>query len=103
MSAYEQPSQFQIAGYSTTNASSGMQVSKKSALPAALLYAGLLVSGGLCGCQANIGGQTLPSGYYLRDDVQYFPAGPEQPLPNQVRAMEEYKAQQGIYAREFAQ
>ncbi len=46
------------------------------------------------GCQANMGGQTLPSGYYLRDDVQYFPAGPEERLSNQRRALEQYKLEQ---------
>ena len=47
----------------------------------------------LTGCQTNIGGQTLPSAYYLRDDVQFFPAGPEFLLPNQVQAIESYNAQ----------
>ena len=44
--------------------------------------------------QTTVGGQTLPSGYYLRDDVQYFPAGPEFKLSRQVQALEEYKLQQ---------
>jgi hypothetical protein len=26
------------------------------------------------GCQVDVGGQTLPSPYYLKDDIQYFPA-----------------------------
>ena len=43
------------------------------------------------GCQTTVGGQTLPSSSYLSDDVQYFPAGPEFKLTNQVQAMEEYK------------
>ena len=30
----------------------------------------------LTGCQVDVGGQTLPSAYYLQDDIQYFPAGP---------------------------
>lgn len=30
-------------------------------------------------------GQTLPSAYYLRDDVQYFPAGPEFERANRVQ------------------
>jgi len=46
------------------------------------------------GCQSTVGGQTLPSAYYLRDDVQYFPAGPEFKLQKQVDAIEEYKLQQ---------
>ncbi|HID24534.1 MAG TPA: hypothetical protein EYP14_19345, partial [Planctomycetaceae bacterium] len=49
----------------------------------------------LTGCQTSIGGQTLPSAYYLEDDVQYFPSGPEFLLSNQVRAIEQYKAERG--------
>lgn len=43
------------------------------------------------GCQTTVGGQTLPSPSYLKDDVQYFPAGPEFKLSNQVQALEQYK------------
>ena len=46
------------------------------------------------GCQSSVGGQTLPSAYYLRDDVQYFPAGPEYLLSNQKRVLEEYRLEQ---------
>lgn len=53
-----------------------------------------LAGGALSGCQTTIGGQTLPSAYYLQDDVQFFPAGPEFLLPNQKRALDEYRAQQ---------
>lgn len=60
--------------------------------PYALVLTGMLVSGGLCGCQTQMGGQTLPSAYYLRDDVQFFPAGPETQLPKLRQALEEYKA-----------
>ena len=42
------------------------------------------------GCQIDVGGQTLPSPYYLTDDIQYFPAGPEFQLTNEARAMELY-------------
>ena len=49
------------------------------------------------GCQTTIGGQTLPSAYYLRDDLQYFPPGPEFKLTREVQALEEYKLrQQGL-------
>lgn len=59
-----------------------------------LLVAGLLFSATSTGClQTTIGGQTLPSAYYLDDDVQYFPTGPEQKLANQIRALERYKAE----------
>lgn len=63
----------------------------RSALCAAALLP-LCATG--CMLQTTVGGQTLPSAYYLRDDVQYFPAGPEFRLSNQVRAQEEYKLQQ---------
>ena len=46
------------------------------------------------GCQTTIGGQTLPSAYYLKDDLQYFPPGPEFKLTRQVQAIEEYKLRQ---------
>ncbi len=63
-----------------------------------LLVAGCAV---LCsasvGCQTTVGGQTLPSPNYLRDDLSYFPPGPEFKLSRQVQAMEEYKLrQQGV-------
>jgi len=48
----------------------------------------------LTGCQTTIGGQTLPSPGYLRDDVQYFPEGPEFPHTNTVAAHKQYRAQQ---------
>ena len=46
------------------------------------------------GCQTTVGGQTLPSAYYLNDDVQYHPAGPEFLLPEQERALDRYRMQQ---------
>ena len=48
----------------------------------------------LTGCQTSIGGQTLPSATYLDDDVQYFVAGPEFKLSNQVEAARKYKLDQ---------
>jgi hypothetical protein len=36
------------------------------------------------GCQVSVAGQTLPSPYYLYDDVQYFPAGPENKLAKET-------------------
>ena len=58
------------------------------------LVTGLLISATSTGCfQTTIGGQTLPSAYYLDDDVQYFPKGPEQKLSRQIRALEKYKAE----------
>ncbi len=46
----------------------------------------------LTGCQFNAGGQTLPSPYYLQDDVQYHPAGPEFKLSREAAALDEARA-----------
>jgi len=64
----------------------------------ALVAVGLSISSAFSGCQTTIGGQTLPSAHYLKDDVQFFPAGPEFLLPEQVRVLEEYKAQRADLA-----
>jgi hypothetical protein len=45
----------------------------------------------LTGCQVDVGGQTLPSAYYLQDDIQYFPAGPEFKLAKEAAAQKAYK------------
>ncbi|MEW4528875.1 hypothetical protein [Maioricimonas sp. JC845] len=71
-----------------------MKLTKLFTKPEIALLGCLLAAAGLSGCQTTIGGQTLPSAWFLRDDVQYFPAGPEFQLSNQVRAIEEYKAAQ---------
>ena len=42
-----------------------------------------------------IGGQTLPSAYYLQDDIQYFPAGPEFKLSKEAAAQKAYKKEIG--------
>ena len=50
--------------------------------------AGLVaVLGMTTGCQMSIGGQTLPSAYYLKDDIQYFPKGPEFKLQREADAL----------------
>lgn len=51
------------------------------------------------GCQVDIGGQTLPSGYYLSDDVQYFPPGPEFKLSREAAAMKTYAEEQAAQER----
>ncbi|MCX7428424.1 MAG: hypothetical protein NTW96_22710 [Planctomycetia bacterium] len=50
---------------------------------------------GATGCQVDVGGQTLPSPYYLTDDVQYFPSGPEFVLAREAAAMKAH-AQQSV-------
>jgi len=58
---------------------------------------GLLALAGLAmtGCQVDVGGQTLPSAYYLHDDIQYFPAGPEFKLSKEAAAQKAYKKEMG--------
>jgi len=41
------------------------------------------------GCQAEYAGQTLPSPYYLTDDVQYYAPGSEFKLAHEAAAMKE--------------
>ncbi|MEX2316940.1 MAG: hypothetical protein WD669_07300 [Pirellulales bacterium] len=43
----------------------------------------------LTGCQVEIAGQTLPSPYYLKDDIQYYAPGPEFKLAREAAAMQE--------------
>lgn len=50
----------------------------------------------LTGCQVQVGGQTLPSPYYLSDDVQYFAPGPEAKLSREAAAMKAYRADQAL-------
>jgi len=54
-----------------------------------LVGTGMLVamSLSLTGCQVETGGQTLPSPYYMKDDVQYFPPGPQFKLAREAAAM----------------
>lgn len=49
----------------------------------------------LAGCQVDVGGQTLPSAYYLQDDIQYFPAGPEFKLSKEAAAQKAYRKEAG--------
>lgn len=61
-----------------------------------LAFSGLLLVGGVAGstgCQVSVAGQTLPSAYYLTDDVQYFPAGPEDKLSNETAALKRAQAE----------
>jgi len=45
------------------------------------------------GCQGVYNGQTLPSPYYLADDIQYFPPGPEFKLSREAAAQKAYQAE----------
>lgn len=46
------------------------------------------------GCQVHVGGQTLPSSNYLKDDVQYFAPDPEFKLSREAAALKAYQADQ---------
>ena len=48
----------------------------------------------MTGCQVSYGGQTLPSPYYLKDDIQYYEKGPEFKLSKEVAAMKQYEEEQ---------
>ena len=73
-------------------------MSRNSSRPVARIAALTLLAGaflaGATGCQSSINGQTLPSPWYLQDDVQYFPAGPEFKLPREAAALQAARAQE---------
>ena len=48
------------------------------------------------GCQVTVAGQTLPSPYYMDDDVQYYAPGPEFKLQREAAAMKAYKEEQAL-------
>jgi hypothetical protein len=43
----------------------------------------------LTGCQVDIAGQTLPSPYYMKDDIQYYAPGPEFKLLREANALQQ--------------
>jgi hypothetical protein len=57
---------------------------------------GIIACAGATGCQVSIGGQTLPSPYYIQDDVQYFPPGTEFKLSREAAAQRAYRAEQEL-------
>ena len=61
-----------------------------------LLGIGLLVIICATGCQVDVGGQTMPSAYYMGDDVQYHPPGPEFKLAREAAAMSEYAQEEAL-------
>lgn len=48
------------------------------------------------GCQVSVSGQTLPSPYYMHDDVQYFAPGPEFKLTEEANMMKAYNAEHPV-------
>ncbi len=52
----------------------------------------LVTALGATGCQITESGQTLPSPWYIDDDVQYHAPGTEFKLPREAAAMQAAKA-----------
>jgi len=75
--------------------------SNKRRRPFRLMLAGLglLVALGSAGCQVDIGGQTLPSPYYMDDDVQYFQPGPEFKLAREAAALKAARQEEQLQQR----
>lgn len=69
---------------------------KRQTLGKLLCLATLLGVVSTTGCQVSIGGQTLPSGYYLNDDIQYFPRGPEFKLTREAAALKAARAEASV-------
>ena len=66
-----------------------MNASVRQATAMLVLCAGLTATG----CQTYELGQVLPSGRHMRDDIQYFPKGPDFPLANELNAMQSAEAE----------
>ncbi len=75
-----------------------MRLWKEFASPVYCLLLGVAMLGvlGLTGCQSCPNGQTLPSPWYMTDDIQYFPPGLEQPLPNETAHMKAQAAEAAL-------
>ncbi len=65
---------------------------KKKLVGSLLVVAALMSCVATTGCQVSVGGQTLPSPYYLKDDLQYFPKGPEFKLSREAAAQKAARA-----------
>ena len=66
---------------------------KSKSLSFVLCGAAIVSAVASTGCQSSIGGQTLPSAYFLNDDVQYFTKGPEFKLTREAAALKEARAE----------
>ncbi|MDO5553278.1 MAG: hypothetical protein Q4G68_05915 [Planctomycetia bacterium] len=63
-----------------------------------LIFAALMMAGAaaLVGCQLTQNGQTLPSPYYLENQIQYFPAGTEFQYQKEVDQMNKERAERDL-------
>ena len=71
---------------------------QKKSFPLSVLLTGIVAAGAIVstGCQTSIGGQTLPSAFYLKDDIQYFAEGPEFKLQREAAALKAARAQEQL-------
>lgn len=67
--------------------------SRLHAILCAVTLAGAITA---TGCQVGVSGQTLPSPYYMHDDVQYFPAGPEFKLTKEANLLKARAAEREL-------
>ncbi len=65
---------------------------KSNVVSLVLCAAAIVAAVSTTGCQVSIGGQTLPSPYYMSDDIQYFKKGPEFKLSREAAALKEARA-----------
>jgi hypothetical protein len=49
---------------------------------------------GFSGCTGEYAGQNLPSGYYLTQQIQYYPPGPQFKLSREAAAQKAYRDSQ---------
>lgn len=73
----------------------------RMALVVAVLAA-LLVAP-FAGCQVTRNGQTLPSPYYLEDDIQHHPSGTEFQYQQEVDYMNKVNAERAAAAAQYGQ
>ena len=69
-----------------------MTKGRRSMLTGIACGLGLLAVMATSGCQVEVGGQTLPSAYWLSDDVQYYAPGPEFLLSKEAAVLKEFQA-----------
>ena len=73
------------------------QTSSKRSPWRGCLYAALLAAGAAsAGCQVDYSGQTLPSGYWMDDDVRYSPPGAEFQQHREAAQQKAYRAEQEL-------
>jgi hypothetical protein len=64
-----------------------------------LIAGAAIVAASSTGCQVSVNGQTLPSGYYLEDDVQYFPGKGDFKLSEEAAQLAAERAEEKLQGR----